>query len=94
MRPESCLGERADHAALRLHDLDAFDRARGLDVAEVGEELHALLIDEQRGVRAVEAGEIDDVLRVRDEERLLDQRAEAFDASVHAFSFRYSRAIR
>ena len=88
------LGERTDHAALRLHELDALDGTRRLDVPEVGEELDALLVDEQRRVRALEAGEVDDVLRRRDEERLLDQRAEAFDASVHAFSFRYSRAIR
>jgi len=88
------LGERADHAALRLHELDALDRARGFEIAEIREELHALLVDEQRCVRALEAGQVDDVLGVRDEERLLDQCAEAFDASVHAFSFRYSRAIR
>ena len=93
-RSRQLLGERTDNSALRLHDLDAFDRARGFDVPEVREELHAFLVDEQRCVRALEAGEIDDVLGSRDEERLVDQRAQALDAVVHAFSFRYSRAIR
>ena len=92
--PGEPLGERADHRPLRLHHLDTLDGRRRGDVAEVGKQLDALLVDEQCGVRALEAGEIDDVLRVRDEERLLDQGAEAVDASVHAFSFRYWRASR
>ncbi len=66
------LGELVEHGASRLHDLDVRHGARRLDVAEVGEELHALVVDEQRGVRAVEADEVEDVLRIRDEERLLE----------------------
>ena len=88
------LGEVGDHGALRLDDLDALDGARRLEVAEVGEELDALLVDEQRRVRALEAGEVDDVLRVRDEERLLERLPQAGDPVVHAFSLRYSSAMR
>ena len=62
---------------------------RGLDVAEVGEEPRAVLLDEERAVRALEAAEVADVRRVGDEQRLLEALAEAGDAVGHAFSFRY-----
>ena len=72
----------------------SLDGARGLEVAEVGEEPDAVALDEERGVRAVEADEVDDVHRVRDEQRLLERLLQACKAVVHAFSFRYSRPRR
>ena len=53
--------------------------SRRLDVAEVGEEAHAVRLDEERGVRAVEAGQVEDVDEVRDEERLLEQLPQPVD---------------
>ena len=88
------LRELPDHIALRLHGLGLLDRARGLDVAEVGVEADAVVLDEQRAVRAVEADEVDDVHRVRHEERLFEPGLEACEAVGHAFSFRYSRPSR
>ena len=88
------LGELADHVALRLHGLRLLDGTRGLEIAEVGEEPDAVALDEERAVRAVEADEVDDVHRVRDEERLLELALQACEAVGHAFSFRYSRPRR
>ena len=64
----------AVEVAARLDRLDAADRPCAVRVPEVREELNAVALDEQRGIRAVEAAEIADVHRVRDEERLLDGR--------------------
>ena len=74
------LGQRRDERALRLDELDALDRPRGLGVAEVAEEPHALRLDEERRVRAREPDEVADVDAVRDEQRLLEARAR--DASI------------
>src|SRR6185437_8260673 len=88
------LREPADQHALGLHRLDSLARACRLDVAEVGEEPRPLRLDEQGDVRAVEAGQIEDVDRVRDEKRLLEELAQPFDPFTHALcSFRYSSAI-
>jgi len=92
--PRERLGELREHRTPRLHRLDAGDGARRVDVAEVREQPHALLVDEQDRVRAVEADEVEDVLRVRDEQRLLELLAQAGDAVAHPCSFRYSRARR
>ena len=66
-----------------MHRLDALDRPRLLDVAEVGEEARAVRLDEERRVRAVEAGQIADVDEIRDEQRLLEQLAQAVDPVAH-----------
>ncbi len=88
------LREPADQGALRLHRLDALDGSRLLDVAEVGEEPRALRFDEQRDVRAVEPGEVEDVDRVRDQKRLLEEGAQPCDPCTHALcSLRCRRAI-
>ena len=71
---------------LRLHRLDALDRLRLLDVAEVGEEAHPIRLDEQRGVGAVQAGQVEDVDRVRDQQWLLEQPPQTFDPLAHAAS--------
>ena len=66
------------HEALRLDDLDVLHGSPGaLGVAEVGEEPHALGLDEERDVVAVEAGQVLDVDLVGDEERLLEAGPEA-----------------
>ena len=86
--------ELGENGAPGLHGLHSLDRARRLDVAEVGEELDALVVDQQDRVRAVEADEIEDVLGIRDEQRLLELLAQACHTVGHAFSFRYWRASR
>src|SRR5215217_7716661 len=77
------LAERAEEVARGLDDLDAVQGARLLGVTKVREQAHAVLLDEQRRVRAPECGEVADVDGVGDEERLVHERAEAVDASVH-----------
>jgi hypothetical protein len=62
--------------ALGLLDFHPLDRPRAVGIAEVGEEPESLRLDEQGGVRALEAGQIEDVRRRRDEERLLEEAAE------------------
>src|SRR5207248_2206108 len=57
-------------------------------------ETDVVALDEERAVRAFEADEIDDVHRVRDEQRLLEPFLQPCQAIVHAFSFRYSRPSR
>jgi hypothetical protein len=58
--------------ALGLLDVHALDLRGALGVAEVGEEPDAVGLDEDDGVRALEAGQVDDVRRRRDEQRLLE----------------------
>ena len=70
-------GEVAVDEPLGLFDLHALQLARPLDVAEIGEEPHAIRLDEDSGVRALEAGQIEDVRRGGDEQRLLEQRPQA-----------------
>src|SRR5947207_635066 len=87
------LTEPADQRPLRLHGLDAVDAPRSLDVAEVGEEAHPVRLNEERGVRAVEAGQVADVDEIRDQQRLLEELAQPFDpASQRIASLRCSRA--
>jgi hypothetical protein len=84
--PAELLGDVADDRALRQHGLDARDRLRGLDVAEVRVELRraARGVDEQAGVRALEAREVVDVRQVRDEQRRVEPLAQPVDARAHA----------
>jgi hypothetical protein len=70
--------------ARRLLELDAGDCARRLGIAKVGEEPHAVRLDQQRGVRALEAGQVAHAYGVRYEQRLLERRAQPLDAGVHA----------
>src|SRR5262249_9767225 len=66
------LRERLEEVALRVDELDAFDLAGGLCVAEVGVEPDAIGLDDERGIRAHETAEVANVGRVRDEERFLE----------------------
>src|SRR5205807_9304886 len=80
--------------ALGLDELDALDCRRRLRVAEIRVERQALLADKESGVRADEAGQVADVDRVRDEERLLERAAQPLDPVVHARPARNSSASR
>jgi hypothetical protein len=64
--------------ALRHLDLNSLEPSGPLCVAEIREEPNAVGFDEECGARALEAaGQIDDVRRRRDEQRLLEELAEA-----------------
>jgi len=96
LEPDAALeqvGERAHDRPLRLVELDAHERAGGLGVAKVGEEREPVGLDEQGDVRALEPGQVEDVVAVRDEERLLEQLAQSVDAA-HAAPTRNSSASR
>src|SRR3954447_21695478 len=82
-RARELLGEGGVEVSLGLDELGPLDGPRGFRVTEVGEELHAVRLDEQRGIRAREARQVDDVRRRRDEQRLLQRLAQAFYALVH-----------
>ena len=85
--------DATDQRALDLDELDPFDPSAGLGVPEVGKEHCAFAVDEERGVRATEPGQVEDVHRHRDEQWLLDLPAQVVD-SVHVVSIRYARASR
>ena len=70
------------------------DRACRLRVPEVGEEPHALGLDEERRVRAGETRQVADVRRVRDEERLLEALAAAVSTRPFTWRRRGTRALR
>jgi hypothetical protein len=63
--------------ALGLLDLHPLELAGTLGVAEVGEEPDSVRLDEQGCVGAVETGQVEDVDGRRDEQRLLQQLAQA-----------------
>jgi hypothetical protein len=69
---------------LRQDSFDAVEGLSSLDVAEVRVEPCPVRLDEERSVRAVEAGQVEDIDEVRDEERLLEQVAEPVDPLAHA----------
>ena len=73
------LGQCGVERALRLDELDALDRAAELGVAEVAEQPHALRLDHERRVGALEADQVAHVDEVRDDQRLLEARLQAFD---------------
>ena len=92
--PGQLLGQRLEKVALRVDELDAFDRASRLRVAEVGVEPDAVGLDDERRVRAGEAAQVADVRRVRDEERLLETLEEPVYPAVHVAAPRNSSASR
>jgi len=63
--------------ALGLLDLHPLELAGALRVAEVGEEPDPVRLDEQGCVGAVKTGQVEDVDERRDEQRLLQQLAQA-----------------
>jgi hypothetical protein len=63
--------------ALGLLDLHPLELAGALGVAEVGEEPDPVRLDEQGCVGAVKTGQVEDVDERRDEQRLLQQLAQA-----------------
>jgi hypothetical protein len=81
-----------EQVALRLDDLDAFDRAGGLEVAPVRGENEAVASDDERRVRALEARQVADVDRPRDEEarrcEIVQLGSQPLDALGQACSFR------
>jgi hypothetical protein len=89
-------GEVAQQRALRHHRLDALHALRRLQVAEVREELRvARGVDEQGGVRALEARQVEDVRQVRDEERSVEARPQPLEPLRQpAAPTRYSSASR
>ena len=87
-------GDTADECALDLDELDLVDPSARFRVAKVGEEHCTFVVDEQRRVRAAEAGQVEDVHRHGHEERLLDQPAQAVDAGHVDSSIRYASASR
>jgi hypothetical protein len=68
--------------ALRLLELRVRDLSRPLRVPEVREDPDALGLDEDRGVRALEARQVENVGRSRDEQRLLQQGEQSFYARM------------
>src|SRR5204863_3879465 len=72
--------EAGEERPLRLDELDPRDCAARRRVAEVGEELDAVVRDEQRRVRALEARQVTDVGRVGDEKPLFERRAQTVDS--------------
>ena len=60
----------AEDVALRLEDLDPLETARGREIAVVGREHRRVAREEHGGVRALESGQVVDVRRRGDEERL------------------------
>jgi hypothetical protein len=85
--------EASHERPLDLDELHAFDLAGSLRVAEVGEQQRTGVVHEQRRVRAHEAREVADVDRRRDEQRLLEQGAQAIDP-VHRLVVREASASR
>src|SRR5439155_17035099 len=81
--PRQPAGEIGEQRPLRLLELHAFDGARSLRVAEVAEEASAVLLDQERSVRAPEPEEVEDVRWVGDDQRLLEHLPETLDAGVH-----------
>ena len=74
--PREQLGESAGNVTTGLHDLDALDRARRLEVAEVRvQRRRSVRLDEHGTVRALEAEQVADVDAVGDEERLAEPAA-------------------
>ena len=80
--------------ARRRLEANAFESARLLRVAEVGvEDRLPVRIDEDGGVRAREPGQVADVDAAGDEQRLLEERGQPFEAT-HRCSARNAIAVR
>ena len=83
--PLQAAADIGHHRPVRHLDLHAGDRAGGLGVAEVGvERRSAARLDEERSVRALEAGEVVDVRQVGDEERRVEPRGQRVQPLAHA----------
>jgi len=79
------LGEIAQERPLRQLGFDPGGLTSRIDVAKVREQARrAAGRDEQRGVRALEPRQVRDVDQVRDQQRLLEQALQPFDAGAHA----------
>src|SRR3954447_26843602 len=78
-RPRQALGEVPQERAARLLEAYAVDCTRRLRIAKVREEPNAVGLDEQRSVRALEAEQVLDVDRIRNEEWFLERRAQPVD---------------
>ncbi len=77
-------GQIARQRPLCELDLDAGHPLGVLDVAEVGVEPRLPAgLDEERGVRALEPGQVADVDQVRDEQPLVEARTERVEAGGH-----------
>ena len=88
------LGHVGDRLSPGLDELDVRDGARGPGVTEIGEQPDSLRLDDDRDVRADEAGQVADVRRGGDDQRLFELLYEFFGAGVHSFPARYARASR
>jgi hypothetical protein len=75
-------GQVAVDVALGLLDLNTLDLAGPLQVAEVREKAGSIRLDDDGGVRALEAGQVEDVGRRGDEQRLLEQPAQTVYSRV------------
>jgi hypothetical protein len=71
----------AEQGALHFDELHTFDVPCGFRVPEVREQHRALLVDEQRDVRALEPRQIAHIDRRRDQERLGERAAQTIDAA-------------
>jgi hypothetical protein len=69
-------GEASVDEALGLLDLETLDLAGPLQVTEVREEAGSIGRDEEGRVRALEAGQVEDVCRSGDEQGLFEQPAQ------------------
>src|SRR5437588_9780013 len=88
------LSHVGDRLASRLDELDIWDVARAPGIPEVGEQPDPFRLDDYRDVRADEAGQVADVRRGGDDQRLFELLDEFFGARVHSFPARYARASR
>jgi hypothetical protein len=88
------VGEALEQVALRLDDLDPVELVGALQIAEVGEQANAVGLDEERGVRAGETGQVADVDGIGDEERALERLAQPGDPVAHRLFTRNSSASR
>jgi hypothetical protein len=81
-----------EQVALGLDDLDALDRAGGFEVAPVRSEDEAVASNDERRVRALEADQVADVDRPRDEKarrsEIVQLGSQPLDALGQACSFR------
>ncbi len=80
------LREIAEQVALGVDDVDPVYRARGLDVTPVGEQA-SRVVEQNHGVRAREAGQVENVRRLRDENgrgpQIGERRAQSAEPIVH-----------
>ncbi len=89
------LGERTRDVATGLDELDVLDRTSGFRVTEIGvERRRASRLDEQCAVGALEARQVPDVGAVRYEQRVVELRSQATEATHSLRSARRASASR